>query len=166
MIEYINDNNYKFDFSEQEVLDALENALKEELTCPYDVFVSVSVVDADTIQKINSEFRDLDSATDVLSFPMNEFDTAGEFSGELFETSKEIEPDTGELLLGDVVLCYEKIINQAEEYGHSIKREFAFLVTHSLLHLCGFDHIDDADRKLMEERQQSILSRVNILRSR
>ena len=74
------------------------------------------------------------------------------------------DPDSGELLLGDIVICYDRVIAQAEEYGHSVKREFSFLIVHSLLHLFGYDHIDDNDRIIMENTQRDILDILNITR--
>ena len=164
MIDYVNDYDYKFDFDEIKLIEELTKVTMDELNCPYDVYVTVSVVDPDTIKNINNEFREIDAVTDVLSFPMCEYDDPGVFEGDIFDETMETDPDTDELLIGDVVLCYDRVISQAKEYGHSEKREFAFLVVHSLLHLCGFDHIEDDDRVLMEEKQKLILDRVNITR--
>ena len=73
-------------------------------------------------------------------------------------------PDTGELSLGDIVISKEKVTAQAEEYGHSILREYAFLIVHSVLHLTGFDHMEEDERKTMEEKQEEIMDCINILR--
>lgn len=109
--------------------------------------VSVSVVDENEIRDLNKEFRNIDRVTDVLSFPIGDKN-----------------PETGEIVLGDIVLCAEKIISQADEFGHTRKRELAFLTCHSMLHLLGYDHIDDRDRLEMEELQKKILEKIGYTR--
>ncbi len=163
-IFYDNNTGFETDFASNDFVRELVEKTCEVLGCPYEVSVSVSVVDEDEIHRLNNEFRDIDRATDVLSFPMNEFDEAGVFDGDAFEASLTTDPDTDELMLGDVIICAQKVKAQAEEYGHSEKREFAFLVVHSLLHLCGFDHIEDSDRLVMESKQKEILDLLGINR--
>ena len=113
---------------------------------------------------MNMEFRQIDRPTDVLSFPMVNFDEPGVWCGKAVESSVSISPETGELVLGDIVLCSQIIKEQAQEYGHSEYREFAFLVVHSLLHLFGFDHMENDERVRMEKEQKSILQRCQIER--
>ncbi|MEE3467293.1 MAG: rRNA maturation RNase YbeY [Eubacterium sp.] len=161
---YENTTEVSFVFDEETLIHKLLTHTMSDLKCPYEVSVDVTVVDEDEIQRLNREFREMDRVTDVLSFPMNEFDAEGCFEGEAFEASMEVDPETEELLLGDVILCAQKVKSQADEYGHSEEREFAFLVVHSLLHLCGYDHIDDADRQRMEAKQSEILDELNINR--
>ena len=132
------------------------NAALEYLKCPYEAEVSVTVVDEETIKEINSTYRGIDRATDVLSFPMNEYPAPGDFS-ELEDADDAFDPETGELVLGDIILSADRIIAQAQEYGHTRTREYAFLVCHSMLHLCGYDHMDDEERLVMEELQKTIL---------
>lgn len=163
-IDLENNTELSFSFDEESLILQLVGLTMEEVGCPYEVSVSVSVVDADKIHRLNREYREIDKETDVLSFPMNEFDEAGVFSGDAFEASMTVAPETDELMLGDVVLCADKVKQQAEEYGHSEKREYAFLIVHSLLHLSGFDHIEEADRLLMEETQRRILDSAGINR--
>ena len=163
-IDYCNDSGVDFGFDEAGLLQTLVDATVEMMGCPYEVGVSVSVVNADEIHRLNREYREIDSETDVLSFPMNEFDEAGVFGGETFEASMTADPESGELMLGDIVLCADRVRSQAAEYGHSEKREYAFLVVHSLLHLCGFDHIADADRMIMEDKQRQVLDSLSIKR--
>lgn len=124
--------------------------------CPYEVEISVTLVSEEEISCINKEFRNIDKSTDVLSFPQNEFVSPALFDDE-FENNAVFNPETGELVLGDIIISVNHIINQAKEYGHGKKRELAFLVTHSMLHLMGYDHIEEKDRLLMEERQRIIL---------
>ena len=159
-VYFENNTTESFPFDEKDLLTKVISQTMEILDCPYEV----SVVGEDEIRRLNREFRDIDSVTDVLSFPMNEFDSEGVFAGETFESSLETDPDTDELILGDVILCAEKVKAQAEEYGHSEEREFAFLVVHSLLHLCGYDHMEDEDRLRMEDRQRQIMDQLKIYR--
>ena len=163
-VDYVRESDIEFGFDEEELIERLVSATVKMLDCPYDVSVSVSVVGLDEIHRLNNEYREIDRPTDVLSFPMNEYDEPGVFEGDTFETSMSLDPDTDELLLGDIVLCADKVRFQAEEYGHSEEREYAFLIVHSLLHLCGFDHIEDADREIMEAKQTEILESVGIVR--
>ena len=128
----------------------------------YSVY-TLHVVDNDEIHEINNRQRNIDRPTDVLSFPMLEYDKPGDF--DKFENDLyAFDPDTGELTLGDIVISYDKVISQAEEYNHSVKREFAFLVAHSMLHLFGYDHIDDNERMEMEQKQKEILNNLGITR--
>ena len=116
-------------------------------------------------QTINEEYRNLAKPTDVLSFPMIDYDIPGDFS--IIEELPEEEcfdPDSGELLLGDIILSVEKIIEQAEAYGHSRERELGFLTAHSMLHLFGFDHMVDDERVDMERRQEEILESIGLRR--
>ena len=131
--------------------------------CPYETEVSLLLTMNEEIRQINHEFRDIDKATDVLSFPMVDYETAGEF-GFLEEHGEYFHPESGELLLGDIVISKEKVLSQAEEYGHSAKREYAFLIAHSVLHLTGYDHMEDEERLEMERMQREILEQLDILR--
>ena len=125
--------------------------------------MNVTIVDNDEIHEINNSQRNIDRPTDVLSFPMLEYDKPGDFDkfgNDLYA----FDPDTGELTLGDIVISYDKVIEQAAEYNHSRKRELAFLVAHSMLHLFGFDHMVDDERIEMEEKQNIILNNLGITR--
>ena len=113
---------------------------------------------------MNRQFRSIDEATDVLSFPLQEYPAPGDFSQIDEEGSDEFDPDSGELLLGDIVINADRVISQAEEYGHSQKREYAFLIAHSILHLTGFDHMEEEEREQMEEFQKRIMNAVQIPR--
>ncbi len=121
--------------------------------------IDVTVVDAETIKGVNKEHRDKDAVTDVLSFPMYEF-----LNGEPKE-ALEAEPDTGLVMLGDMLLCYEKAAGQAKEYGHSAERECGYLATHSVLHLLGYDHErNDDDTKLMRQKEEEGLNYLGLKR--
>ena len=139
------------------------NAAIDYVGCPYEAEVNLLLTTNEEIQKMNVEFRDIDRATDVLSFPMIDYEEAGAFSF-LEDDSSYFHPDTGELMLGDIVISKEKVLSQSEEYGHSVEREYAFLIAHSMLHLFGYDHMQDEEREKMEHMQREILERLNIMR--
>ncbi|MDO4788633.1 MAG: rRNA maturation RNase YbeY [Johnsonella sp.] len=124
--------------------------------CPYEAEVSVILTDDKHIHELNSMHRGVDKATDVLSFPLNTYRSPADF-GDFEEREDAFHPESGELLLGDIVLSVEHIIAQAKEYGHTRKRELAFLVVHSMLHLMGYDHMEEEERSLMEAHQREIL---------
>ena len=143
---------------EEIIRNVVEEAL-DYVECPYDADVNVVLTDNEGIHQINLDMRGIDRPTDVLSFPMCDFETPGDFDG-LEETPEEyFNPDTGELMLGDIVISVEKVKEQAEKFGHSETRELAFLVAHSMLHLSGYDHMEDEERLDMEEKQREILER-------
>lgn len=146
------------------ICNVIDTAL-DMYDCPYEAEVNVIITDNNSIAAINEEYRNIAKPTDVLSFPMIDYETAGDFS--IIDQLPEEEcfdPDSGELLLGDIILSVEKIIEQAESYGHSKERELGFLTAHSMLHLFGFDHMEDDEREDMEQRQEEILERVGLRR--
>ena len=143
----------------REVVEGTLDYLEE----PFEAEVSVTITDADTIQAINKEHRGIDAATDVLSFPMNEYDKPGDFD-KLEDDPDAFNPETGELMLGDIVICADKVISQAQEYGHTMTRELAFLTCHSVLHLSGYDHMEEAEREEMETLQRTILDALGYRR--
>lgn len=154
----------EFDFDIREVAELVVDAVLEHEKCPYEAEISLLLTHNDEIHEMNLEHRGIDRATDVLSFPMLEFDHPGDFSIIDEETANVFDPESGELMLGDIVISVDKVLEQAQEYGHSPKREYAFLIAHSMLHLCGYDHMDDEERKVMEEKQRAIMEKINILR--
>ena len=147
---------------EKLAVKVIEMAL-DYVECPYEAEVNVLLTMNDEIEEMNRNFRGIDRATDVLSFPMVDYETAGSFSF-LEDAIEYFNPENGELMLGDIVISKEKVISQAEEYGHSIEREYAFLIAHSMLHLFGFDHMEEEERAVMERKQAEILERLQILR--
>ena len=118
--------------------------------------MALTLTDSDAIKELNLEFRGIDASTDVLSFPMVDFSAPACFDGIKEGDMSLFEPDTGELNLGDIVINLERVIQQAREYGHSERREFTFLIIHSMLHLLGFDHEEIEDEKLMFAKQDEI----------
>lgn len=140
----------------------IEAALDYE-ECPYEVEVNLLLTMNDEIQEMNQNFRQIDRPTDVLSFPMIDYEEAGNFDF-LEDVMDAFHPESGELMLGDIVISKEKVISQAEEYGHSVEREYAFLIVHSMLHLFGYDHIGEDERMVMEAKQKEIMEQLKILR--
>ena len=125
--------------------------------CPWDAQVNLVLTDNEEIKRVNTEFRGIERATDVLSFPMLPFETPADYSvAEDDESCFDL--DSGELLLGDIMISAERAAAQAEEYGHSVKREFCFLVAHSMLHLLGYDHMTPEEAADMEARQDDVHS--------
>ena len=131
---------------------------------PYEAEVNLTLVDKERIHEINREMRQIDRPTDVLSFPMIEYVEPADFDGVEDQFDDCVNPDTEEVLLGDIVICVERVYEQAEEYGHSVKREYAFLITHSMLHLMGYDHMVPEEAEVMEEHQRRILDVLKIKR--
>jgi len=130
---------------------------------PYEVEVELLLTDNQEIQVYNKEHRGIDKPTDVLSFPMLEFSEIGNYDF-LEEAEHFFNPDNGFLPLGTMIISKEKVQAQAKEYEHAIEREYAFLIVHSMLHLLGYDHINEDERLQMEERQKSILDNLGITR--
>lgn len=150
------DNRTTFEWGEkwQEIIKkAVRTSLDyEEFEKKYkfECEISVSIVTNEEIQKLNKEFRNIDKATDVLSFPMCTFDM-----GEAFDYN-----ENDEIILGDIVISIDKAKEQAEEYGHSLEREIAFLTVHSMLHLMGYDHMEAEEEKEMIKKQKEILQQA------
>ena len=137
----------------EQLIEMCTRAALEEEQIDEDAQVSVTLVDNEAIREINNEHRGIDKATDVLSFPLGDEDS--------FDT----DPETGAILLGDIMIYLERAKEQAEEYGHSYRREVAFLITHSLFHLLGYDHVDsEEDEKLMFGKQDKVLEKLGITR--
>lgn len=147
----------------REIAEKVVGSALEVVNCPYEAQVGLLLTTNAQIQEMNREFRGMDRPTDVLSFPMIEYPEPGEFCF-LEERDDCFDPETGELTLGDIVISKEKVIAQAEEYGHSVLREFAFLIVHSILHLTGYDHMEEDERRAMETKQDEIMDVLNILR--
>lgn len=151
-------------FDYESLLKKVVEACLDYEDCPYETEISILLTDNVEIQQINKEFREIDSPTDVLSFPTIEYDIPGDFS-DLENTCPDcFHPETGELILGDIVISVEKAIGQALEYCHSVEREIAFLTAHSMFHLFGYDHMEEEERTQMEEKQNQVLELLQILR--
>lgn len=154
----------KLNLSWEEIVNTVIEACLDFENCPYEVEVNVIFTDNTGIQEINKEYRHIDAPTDVLSFPLVDYEYPADFEHVEEQAEDYFNPETGELMLGDIILSVDKIVEQAEAYGHSEKRELAFLVAHSMLHLMGYDHMEDEERKIMEEKQSKILEDLGITR--
>lgn len=153
----------KLGFDEEALIRRVCEAALEAENCPYEAEVDVLLTDNGSIRVINREERGIDRATDVLSFPACELPAPGDFS-RVEEDPMLFHPETGELLLGDMVISLDKVVSQAAEYGHSEERELAFLAAHSMYHLMGYDHEEEEDRLAMEARQEALLQHLGITR--
>lgn len=123
----------------------------------WDGYVYIQLVDGETMRTINREQRGIDKETDVLSFPMMDF-YRGKNREEVF-----VSPELGCAEIGDMVISVERAKSQAKEYGHSVARECAYLTVHSILHLLGFDHVDEgAEQAVMREKEEEILNRLGL----
>ena len=153
-----------FDFDYETLAKDVISFTMEHEHFPFEAEISLTLTDNEGIWKVNKEFREIDRPTDVLSFPMLEYDVPGDCSQIETQTEDCFNPDTGEILLGDIIISVDKVREQAEEYGHSMQREFAFLIVHSMLHLFGYDHMEEQEAAVMEGKQREILECLNILR--
>lgn len=143
----------------RELIQTCATRVLESEGVPFDAEIDVTVVDAEAIRQLNAEYRDKDAVTDVLSFPMYEF-----YNGEPQE-ELDAEPDTGCVMLGDMILCYTRAVEQAAEFGHSPARECGYLTTHSVLHLLGYDHErNDEDTRLMRAKEEDNLTFLGLTR--
>ena len=144
--------------------EVCQQSLKaEEMNSPYQI--SLLFVDNDEIREINRDTRGIDKATDVLSFPMLDYPKDKVFK-DVYKNVKfnEIYLDGEELVLGDMVLSLERAREQSIEYNHSFNREVCYLVVHSILHLLGYDHMENEEKKKMRQREEEILGNLNITR--
>lgn len=114
------------------------------------VEISLTLVDAEEIQQLNRDYRNVDKVTDVLSFP--QYDDLNEL------------PEDGEIMLGDVIICRQRAEEQAEEFGHSVEREMVYLFVHSVCHLLGYDHMEDDEKDEMRAKEESVMEQINVTR--
>ena len=161
-VEQEYDRNLGLDY--EEIARTVIAQVLEEEGCPYEAEVSLLLVCDKEIHKINLEYRGIDRPTDVLSFPQLLFERPGDFSWAEENEADSFNPDSGELLLGDIIVSLDKVAEQADRYNHNRKREYAFLIAHSMLHLLGYDHMTDEEASHMEARQSAILEQLNIRR--
>ncbi|HEY5563435.1 MAG TPA: rRNA maturation RNase YbeY [Clostridiaceae bacterium] len=134
---------------------------KEEVLIPCEI--SLVYVDNEQIRKINKKNRNIDKETDVLSFPMLPYEKSKVFKDIYKDNIFKIQDlDNGKLVLGDIVISFEKALNQSIEYNHSFPREVCYLLVHSILHLLGYDHMEEMDQKKMREREENILEGFDV----
>ena len=159
-----NETDIRFDFDEKLLVSEVASHTLSKVECPFEVEVNVLITDSKGIQAYNQEFRGIDKETDVLSFPAVDYIEPADFSVASANDAEYFNPDTDELVLGDIVLCADRVFSQAEEYGHTVKREFAFLIAHSMLHLVGYDHMTKDEEEEMFSLQEKILEELGIVR--
>lgn len=152
------------DFDWEALLNQVVMGAMDYEPCPYEAELNILLTSDAEIHRINREFRGIDRATDVLSFPMIEYEEPGNFDHCEDAEQDCFNPETGELLLGDIVISVDKVLEQAAAYGHSVKRELAFLTAHSMFHLFGYDHMEEEERQVMEQRQRNLLEQLGITR--
>lgn len=158
MTVYIeNETDITLDFPDvNETITKAVDTVAREKDLPGELDVNVLIVEPEAIREINSENRGVDSVTDVLSFPYYDYAEPGVFEGVIYEDMENI--------LGDIIICAQKVKDQAAEYGHSQKRELAFLTVHSMLHLTGYDHMEEADGDIMRAEEKRIMEILGIQR--
>lgn len=142
----------------EEMIKNVIDAVCREEKLPFDIYVSVIITTKEEIRLLNLEQRNIDKPTDVLSFPYLEFDENYKLKGEI--DKKDLDPEYNAVCLGDMVICHDKIKEQAEEYGHSYERELSYLTVHSMYHLLGYDHETEELKKDMREKEEKILSEL------
>ena len=137
-----------------EMMDKLTEAaccvLDSEGVCKDRAQISLTLISPEEIRSLNRDYRGVDNVTDVLSFPQ-------------FESTDDL-PEAGEICLGDVVICEDRVKEQADEYGHSYEREFIYLFVHSLLHLLGYDHMEDEEKAAMRYREEAVMNQLDLRR--
>lgn len=136
---------------EEKIKEISRFILKREYGGEYeknDYYLSFLITTDEIIREINREYRNKDASTDVISFAYNETENIAPLN-----------------ILGDIVISFEKVKEQAKEYGHSVEREFYYVLSHGLLHLLGYDHIEENEKKIMREREEEILAEFNYMRS-
>lgn len=153
-----------FDFEYESLAREVISFTLDHENFPYESEVNLTLTDNDGIHEINKMYRQINRPTDVLSFPMLSYETPGDFSKLEDDYDDNFNPDTGEIMLGDIVISVDKVLEQAESYGHTSRREYAFLIVHSMLHLFGYDHMTPEEAVQMEAKQRQILEEMNITR--
>uniref|UniRef100_I5AQS4 Endoribonuclease YbeY n=1 Tax=Eubacterium cellulosolvens (strain ATCC 43171 / JCM 9499 / 6) TaxID=633697 RepID=I5AQS4_EUBC6 len=161
-----NEQELEIPFDYEETAGQIVTKILDEEKCPYEAEVSITFVDDEEIRRVNREFRGIDKVTDVLSFPVTQFTPPADFS--ILEDDEaaadSFDPESGELQLGDILISVSRAMKQAEEYGHSLKREIGFLIAHSVLHLMGYDHMTEEEATVMEKKQARYLEDLGITR--
>lgn len=137
-------NEFEFDFNVSKLVKKIAKKIAKVEKIKGKYFLSIILVNSDEIHKMNKEYRNIDRPTDVISFAA-------------IDGEEELPEE-----MGDIFICYEKIIEQAKNYGHSEYREFSFLVTHGIYHLLGYDHMTETDEKIMFTKQEKILTLLKI----
>ena len=141
---------------EDTIKKVLEQCFKEEKLENSKLYITITLTNSENIRKINKEYRNIDKATDVLSFPMYEKEELEEKIAKQHYKHEDV--------LGDIVISIEKVEEQAKEYGHSFERELSYMIVHGFYHLMGYDHIKEEDKKQMRPKEEKILNTLKIVR--
>ena len=160
-------NKYDFGFNISSLSKKVINELLHLEKVNKDILLNILIVGSKKIKTINKNERGIDKVTDVLSFPNIPFKQSADFSTIILNKkiySSVYDYENKCFYFGDIVICYDKVISQSKKYGHSVKREYAFLLTHSMLHLLGYDHMKCKDEKIMFDKQDIVLNKLKILR--
>lgn len=157
---------FETDFDKEEIAKEVVGHILKKENCPWDVEVDILITDSEEVKDYNREYRNIDNTTDVLSFPNIDWEAPADYESvnEKEFKADSFNPETELSILGEICLNKDRIISQAEEYGHSVKREYAFLIAHSMLHLLGYDHMEEDEAKIMEDKQKEYLAELNINR--
>lgn len=158
------EKDYEFPFSPEELFEKVARGVLESEGCPYEAEINLLLTDAEGIRSYNREYREIDRETDVLSFPAVDYEKPSDFSLVENALSCYLNPDSQELMLGDIILNVDRVVSQAGEFGHTLQREYAFLLTHSMLHLLGYDHMEPEEEAVMFGKQEKILQAMGIVR--
>ena len=159
-ISFLNQQDkYKISRSTKDLIKKCAKAALDYMNFRSDVEISVMLTDNEGIRVLSSLHRGIDRATDVLSFPMFEYDEDGEIIEDYVEFN-----EMGELCLGDIVISVERAYEQAEEYGHSYRRELNYLLVHGIMHCLGYDHMTEEEKSEMREKEECILGKMGITR--
>ncbi len=153
-----------FPFDWATVADNVAREVLREEGCPYDCEADLLLIDGEKMHEINRQTRGIDRTTDVLSFPVCQYTPPANWKLAEEARSDNFDPETGKLMLGEILISVPKVKEQAESYGHSTRREFAFLVSHSMLHLIGYDHMSPEEEKVMFSKQEHVLKELGITR--
>ena len=135
----------------------IQKCFEVECISPTSLYICITLTNPENIQILNKQYRNIDNPTDVLSFPMFE-------KNELQELLKKGSNVSVQDILGDVIISIPKVKEQAQEYGHSFERELAYMLVHGFYHLMGYDHIEEKDKMQMREKEENVLSKLNITR--
>lgn len=152
----IYDDDEYYDEKMHSELECIIKKALETIKPEFDLTVNISIVSKEEIKELNRDNRNVDKVTDVLSFPMLEWESPEVLRDEISDF--DYDPETNTVFLGDIILCKEKIEEQAEEFGHSLLRESVYLTLHGILHLLGYDHIEDSDKVVMRAKEKEILN--------
>lgn len=155
MVE-ISYNAIEKESNEEEIINKVTQTVLELEGIKHDLNIYITLTNNEEIHKINKEYRQVDRPTDVLSFPM--------YEREEIQFLREEKLDDVEEILGDIIISIPKVKEQSEEYGHSYERELAYLTTHGMLHLLGYDHMIEEEKIVMREHEEKVLEKLNILR--